>query len=77
VRLELQLNVLTKRANKIREIFQIRNKIIHELDVRFNVKQGQKVRNPRIKQTLDEMSDLLLQIADDFIKAVNKKLESK
>ena len=75
--LGIKVNRVNDENKKIKEIFKIRNKIIHELDVRFDVRQGQKARNPRTKKELDEMSDLLLQIADDFIKEVNSKLITK
>lgn len=72
--LGINVESVSKKKKELREIFEIRNKIIHELDVRFDVKHGQKARNSRTKKGLDEMSDLLLKVADDYIKAVNKKL---
>lgn len=75
--LGIKLNLLNDKNKKIREAFKIRNKIIHELDVRFEVRAGQKARNSRTKKDLDEMSDLLLKVASEFIKAVSLKLQAK
>lgn len=72
--LGIKVSIVNSKSKEIREIFQIRNMIIHELDVRFDVKTGQKARNSRTKKSLDEMSNLLLNIAAEYIKAVNNKL---
>lgn len=65
-----------KKKDKLRESFEIRNKIIHELDVRFNVELGQKKRNSRQKADLEERAQLLLDTANQFITAVDKKIIS-
>ncbi len=72
--LGIKVSIVNSKSKELREIFQIRNKIIHELDVRFDVKPGQKARNSRTKKDLDNMSDLLLKVADEYITAVNFKL---
>ena len=72
--MDVKIEIINSKSKELKEIFDIRNKIIHELDVRFDAKHGQKSRNSRTKKGLDEMSDLLLKVAEDFIKAVNKKL---
>lgn len=73
--LGIKVDIVNEKGKELREIFKIRNKIIHELDVRFDIKAGQKARNSRTKKDLNEMSNLLLNVADNYIEAVNKKLE--
>jgi len=75
--LGIKIGIVNTKSKELREIFKIRNKIIHELDIRFDVKPGQKARNSRTKKGLDEMSDLLLMVAKDYIKAVNQTLLEK
>ena len=70
--LGIKVGIVNSKSKELREIFQIRNLIIHELDVRFD--DGKKARNSRTKKGLDEMSDLLLNVAKEYIKAVNAKL---
>lgn len=72
--LGINVGLVNSNSKDLREIFIIRNKIIHELDVRFDGTSGQKARNSRTKTKLDKMSDLLLKVADEYIKAVNQKL---
>ncbi|MCW9024082.1 MAG: HEPN domain-containing protein [Gammaproteobacteria bacterium] len=72
--LGITIKIVNDKSKELREIFEIRNKIIHELDVRFDITHGQKSRNSRTKKGLDEMSDLLLKVAAEYIKAVNQKL---
>lgn len=72
--LGVNINTLKTKESELKEAFEIRNKIIHELDVRFDVKHGQKQRNSRTKNQLNEKTDLVIKVADEFIKAVNKKL---
>lgn len=72
--LGIKVGVVNTKSSELKTIFEIRNKIIHELDVRFDIKAGQKVRNSRTKKRLDEMSDLLLTVAEQYIEAVNLKL---
>jgi hypothetical protein len=73
--LGIKVEIVNNKTKVLREIFDVRNKIIHELDVKFSAKQGEKARNSRTKKKLDEMSDLLIEIAEEFILAVNVKLE--
>lgn len=73
--LGIKVDIVNKKGKELREIFEVRNKIIHELDVRFDIKTGQKARNSRTKKDLNEMSNLLLNVADNYINAVNKKIE--
>ena len=72
--LGVKISVINTKSNELREIFDIRNKIIHELDIRFGAASGQKARNSRTKKDLDEKTDLLLDVAKQYIDAVNKKL---
>lgn len=72
--LGIKVPIINTKSRDLKEIFEIRNKIIHELDVRFDVNHGQKARNSRTKKGLDEMSDLLITVAEEYIKEVDRKL---
>ena len=72
--LGIKIDTVNTNSKELREIFIIRNKIIHELDVRLDIIPGKTARNQRTEIGLNEMSDLLLSVGDDFIQAVNQKL---
>ena len=69
-------NMMSKKS-KLVEIFKARNKIIHELDVNFEGGVGQRERNPRSKATLADDAKLLLEVAEEFVNAVDEKLENQ
>ncbi|MCG8526439.1 MAG: HEPN domain-containing protein [Opitutales bacterium] len=73
--LGVSVEKLTKKKSKIQTIFETRNKIIHELDVKFDAEVGQRERNSRSKATLEEDSKTLLDIAEEFVIAVENKLK--
>lgn len=75
--LGIKITTLTQKKKDLEEVFRVRNKIIHELDVRFEAQQGQRDRNSRSKTDLERDAKLLLKIGNDFFKAVEKKLEAK
>jgi RiboL-PSP-HEPN len=74
--LGITINTLNQNKKGIIEIFSTRNKIIHELDVKFEAQQGQRDRNSRTKTKLENDAKLLLTIADEFITAVDNKIEN-
>ena len=73
--LDVDVTELKQERNEIKDAFDIRNKIIHELDVRFGAAQGQRKRNSRRKNDLEAKANLLLDVGESFIKAVEKKLK--
>ncbi len=75
--LGVKVDILTQRKSEIIEIFKTRNKIIHELDVKFEAQQGQRERNSRSKTQLSKEADLLIDLGEKFIEAVNEKLDNQ
>ena len=74
VALDIEVPMLNDERAELKNTFAIRNKIIHELDVKFGAGQGQRKRNSRRKDDLESKSHLLLDVGDSFIEAVEKKL---
>lgn len=74
VALDIDVPILIDEKAELKDTFAIRNKIIHELDVKFGAGQGQRKRNPRRKDDLESKSHLLLDVGDSFIEAVELKL---
>lgn len=56
----------------MREIFAIRNKIIHELDIDLNAKK--RKRRVRTQQTLTDAADAILSATRSFVVALDEKL---
>ena len=75
--LGINTNFLNNDKSYIIEIFKTRNKIIHELDIKFEELPGQRERNSRTKKQLKSDARLLLSIADNFIKGVEEKIENR
>lgn len=73
--LGIDLPILQENKPKLAEIFDVRNKIIHELDVRFSGMQGKRHRNSRKRPELQDFSDLLLKVAEALVTAVESKLK--
>jgi len=57
----------------LREIFDARNQIIHELDIRLT---GNRTRRTRRRDPMKEYADALLEIGEKFITAVENKLRA-
>jgi len=75
--LGIKIDILTEKKTELVEVFKTRNKIIHELDVKFEAQQGVRERNNRTKTQLEDEAKLLLSIAEKFIAAVDKKIENQ
>lgn len=75
--LGVKVDMLIEKKKEITEIFVTRNKIIHELDVKFEAQPGQRERNSRSKSGLETNAKLLLSIADKFVDAVETKLANQ
>jgi hypothetical protein len=57
---------------QLRLIFDVRNKIIHELDINFEVKR--RVRNVRRADTMVRHTNALLEIGEKILRAVDEKI---
>jgi len=57
---------------KLRPIFESRNRIIHELDINFNVKRRR--RNLRTEGTMKNYTETLIELAENILKSVDSKL---
>jgi hypothetical protein len=60
----------------LREIFDVRNKIIHELDVNLERTAARRNQNSRRKPDMETWSEQLLEIAGNLVGAVNAKLNA-
>jgi hypothetical protein len=56
-------------AKKLKEVFDVRNHIAHEMDIDF--KQPNRNRVPRSRDDMVEKTNILLQVADNFLKSVD------
>ena len=73
--MDIEHNFLRQQKRKLNSAFDVRNKIIHELDVDFeSTGIGKRQRRSRTKAQLTEHSDLLLKVAGQFVSSVEKKL---
>lgn len=59
---------------KLSNIFQIRNKIIHELDINLNA--SRRNRNTRTFSSMQDATNELLKTAQDIINAVSHKVQN-
>lgn len=59
--------------NLLRQVFQMRNQISHEMDVDLNQTSGN--RRPRTKEQMVEMTTTLFRISENFLKEVDSHLE--
>ena len=75
--LGITVGILTEKKNELVEVFKTRNKIIHELNVKFESQQGVRERNNRTKTQLENEASLLLSLAEKFIEAVDMKIENQ
>ena len=57
---------------ELRPIFEVRNKIIHELDI--NLDAERRNRNVRSRDQLMRHANVLLRIGEEMIKAVDGKI---
>lgn len=63
---------LYKDLNQLREVFDVRNRISHEMDIDFS--QSNRNRFPRRKNDMINYTNCLLHVADNFLYAADKKL---
>jgi hypothetical protein len=65
---------LPAQKEDLEKIFDVRNKIIHELDVKFGAQVGWRKRNSRTRPILEDYSNKRIQVSKHMIEAVEKKL---
>lgn len=71
---DIKSNIISKEPNKLKEVFRIRNIIIHEMDVDFS--QVKRNRTPRQRDEMIEATNRLLKVCKAFLNAVDDKLKS-
>ena len=70
---DIKSNIISKEPNKLKEVFRIRNEIIHEMDIDFS--QEHRNRTPRQRDEMIEATNRLLKVCKTFLKAVDDKLK--
>lgn len=70
----LGLSDLSIQHAKLKEIFEIRNKIIHELDV--NLDAERRKRNLRGRETMMKHASTILELAERILKDVHRQLDA-
>lgn len=65
-------NEICKDIRKLQKVFKVRNKISHEMDIDF--KQPRRNRCPRGKEEMIEYTNILLDVAVNFLCIVENKL---
>jgi hypothetical protein len=68
---------LTQNKDALKRIFKVRNKIVHELDVKFDEQPGQRDRESRTKAQLETDARMLVTIGQAFVDAVDAKLDER
>ena len=66
--------ILKDKKDKLEKIFEARNKIIHELDIKFGGRPGQRHRNSRNRLEFKEYTEILEGLGDEMLKGVSEKL---
>jgi len=65
-------NLLTKNVDYLKQIFQVRNQIAHEMDIDF--KQPNRSRYPRRRDEMISFTNELFRIGKSFLEEVDNKL---
>ncbi len=69
----IESKIISQEAKELREVFRIRNDIIHEMDVDFS--QRKRNRTPRQRDEMIEATNRLLKVCKAFLNAVDDKLQ--
>ncbi len=59
--------------DKTKEIFKVRNQIIHEMDIALNLTNRKRIH--RNKEEMVEKTTYILKIAENFLKIIDKKIK--
>ncbi len=68
----IQSNVIVTNPYELRRVFELRNQIVHEMDIDFN--HPHRNRRPRRRDTMIAATNELLGVAERFLAAVDAKL---
>jgi len=63
-------------ATRLKSTFEVRNRIIHELDVNLKTGRGKQSRHNRTKSELEAHANNLLDVGEKILKGVESKLKS-
>lgn len=74
--LGLDPNTIGLDRAKLKSAFDVRNKIIHELDVNLKTARGKQSRRGRTKAELEAHAEHLLDVGEKILKGVEDKLKS-
>lgn len=66
-------DALSVDVKKLKTVFDVRNQIAHEMDIDF--KQSNRNRVPRSRDDMVERTNILLQVADNFLRSVDNMME--
>lgn len=75
--LGISQSTLNDKRDEFKEIFDARNKIIHELDIIFGGRQGQRHRISRNEKNIKKYTKLLINFGSEIINGVGNKLAPK
>ena len=65
--------LISDRRPQLASIFNSRNAIIHELDIKFTNRRGHRQRNPRRREDLRQDCNTIIELTDAIITAVEEK----
>ncbi len=69
---DIPTHEITNDLRKLREVFSVRNQIVHEMDVNFGT--AQRKRRPRQRDVMVVHTSLLLDVSKSFLAQVDKRL---
>ncbi|MBN1506821.1 MAG: hypothetical protein JW955_08240 [Sedimentisphaerales bacterium] len=72
--LGLDPSALALNRTELAQTFEVRNKIIHELDVNLNTSRGRSSRQSRTKSELEAHIDRLLRTGQNILEGVERRL---
>lgn len=72
--LNINSDMIRDNKNDLDKLFDVRNKIIHELDVKFKARPREKKRYFRRMNEMRAWTELLLNLSDELIIAIETKL---
>lgn len=73
--LGIETKFIVDNKAKLVTIFDVRNKIIHELDINLAGQRGHRARNSRRRPDLEGYTNLLIEVANKAIDLVETKLQ--
>lgn len=71
--LDIPSENISKNFDDLKKVFESRNEIIHEMDIDFD-QPSQKTRHQRTRTEMIKMTNIILESAEKFLSAINKKI---